>query len=139
MSRFPAKYERDPGGGYVVTFRDIPEAVTQGDTLEEARTLAVDALVTAMDFYFEDQRSVPVPSKLQNDEEFVELPLSLAAKVLLLNEMVEKKARPGDLAKAMKVTPQEVSRILDLSHTTKIDTIERAFHALGRHLELKVA
>ena len=59
---YPARFEPDVNGGYSVTFRDIPEAITQGDTLEEARHEAVAALVTAMDFYFEDNRSVPAPS-----------------------------------------------------------------------------
>jgi hypothetical protein len=29
MVKFPALFEKDEGGGYVVTFRDIPEAITQ--------------------------------------------------------------------------------------------------------------
>ena len=49
MLRNPAVFAPDEGGGFVVTFRDIPEAITQGDTLEEARAEAADALLTAMD------------------------------------------------------------------------------------------
>lgn len=139
MQRYPARFEKEAGGGYSVTFRDIPEAITQGDNLDEAREAAVDALVTAMDFYFEDQRSVPAPSQAEAGEELVELPLSVAAKVLLLNELLASKTRPADLARAMKVQPQEVSRILDLQHATKIDTLQRAFAAVGKHLELHVA
>ena len=36
--------ERD--GGFVVTFRDIPEAITQGKTVEDALVMAKDALET---------------------------------------------------------------------------------------------
>lgn len=136
--KFPALFDKDPGGGYVVTFRDIPEALTQGETLEEARQAAADALLTAMDFYFEDQRPVPQPSAKQAGEELVSLPTSAVAKIALLNEMCKKKIRPADLARAMGVKPQEVTRILDLSHTTKIDTIARALEAIGRELELVV-
>ena len=49
MQRYPAKFDPDDGG-FVVSFRDIPEALTQGDTIEEAREAARDALLTAMDF-----------------------------------------------------------------------------------------
>ena len=42
---FPALFEPDPGGGFTVTFRDVPEAITQGDTIEEARAAAADALL----------------------------------------------------------------------------------------------
>ena len=38
-------------GGFVVTFRDVPEAITQGDTLDEALHNAADALTVALDGY----------------------------------------------------------------------------------------
>ena len=138
MFKFPALFEADPEGGFVVTFRDIPEAVTQGDTLAEAQAMAVDALVTAMDFYVEDRRPVPLPSQVQAGEYLVELPPSIAAKVLLLNTCLESRTRPADLARAMGIKPQEVTRILDLHHATKIDTLADAFRALGHELDIQV-
>lgn len=138
MFSYPAKLAPDAGGGFVVTFRDIPEAITQGDTLEEAREAARDALITAMDFYFEDRRVVPQPSKPRKGEESIELPTSVVTKVLLLNTMIEKRKRPADLARAMHVKPQEVTRLIDLRHATKIDTVAAAFKALGRSLEVVV-
>jgi antitoxin HicB len=138
MSNYPAKFAPDADGGFVVTFRDIPEAITQADTLKEAREAARDALITAMDFYVEDRRVVPQPSKAKKGEELVELPPSVAAKVLLLNTMIEGRTRPVDLARAMRTKPQEVNRLMDLHHTTKIDTLADAFKAMGRSLELVV-
>jgi antitoxin HicB len=35
---------------YCVTIRDIPEAITQGETEEEALSMAAAALLSAMDF-----------------------------------------------------------------------------------------
>jgi antitoxin HicB len=139
MNRYPARFKPADEGGFVVTFRDIPEAITQGDTQDEARQMAADALVTAMDFYFEDQRPVPAPSQPKRGEVLIELPASVAAKVLLLNEMLAQQVRPADLAKRLGTTRQEVNRIVDLHHATKIDTIASALSSLGRHLELRVA
>lgn len=34
--RYPARFDLAPEGGFVVTFRDILEAITQGDTEAEA-------------------------------------------------------------------------------------------------------
>ena len=48
--------------GFCVTLRDIPEAISQGDTTDEALDMAQDALMVAMEFYFEDNRAVPMPS-----------------------------------------------------------------------------
>ena len=139
MLRFPALFAEDADGGYVVTFRDIPEAITQGDTLEEAREAAQDALVTAMDFYFDGNRRVPDASAAQANEELIELPISISAKILLLNEMVGQGIRPADLAKKMNVKPQEVTRIMNLRHATKIDTLAHAFSAVDRRLELRLS
>ena len=48
--------------GFVVTFRDVPEALTQGKDFIEAIDMAQDALRTAMEFYDEDNKPRPKPS-----------------------------------------------------------------------------
>lgn len=131
----PANFAPDESGGFVATFRDIPEAITQGDTEEEAREMAQDALITAMDFYFEDRRPVPPPSSMEPGERGIELPLSVAAKVLLLIEMLAQRIRPVDLARQMNTAPQEINRIIDLHHNTKIDRVAEALARLGKRLE----
>lgn len=138
FDKFPARFEPDPDGGFVVSFRDIPEAITQGDTLEEAESMAQDALVTAMDFYFEDGRPVPAPSRAEKGERLVGLPPSVVAKVALLNARIETGARPADVARAIGVKPQEMTRVFDLQHATKIDTIAAALAAMGHTLNVSV-
>ncbi|WP_222427196.1 type II toxin-antitoxin system HicB family antitoxin [Hyella patelloides] len=39
---FPAILTPDNDGGFVVTFRDLPEAITQGDTEQQALIEATD-------------------------------------------------------------------------------------------------
>jgi antitoxin HicB len=67
----------------------------------------------------------------------IELPASIAAKVLLLNEMIAQKVRPAQLARRLQVKPQEVTRLIDLNHTTKIDGIAAALKALGKTMEIR--
>ena len=46
---FPVQLTPDnDDGGYVVTFRDLPEAITQGDSVSECLTEAVDCLEEAI-------------------------------------------------------------------------------------------
>jgi antitoxin HicB len=118
--RYPVNLQPDTGG-FFVSFPDIPEALTQGDDRENALFMGLDALITAFDFYFEDSRPVPPPSAITGD--YVDVPLSVASKVMLLNSFLE----------------QEVTRLFDLHHSTKIDTIQRAMSALGKRLELQAA
>ena len=136
--RYPARFDLAPEDGFVVTFRDIPEAITQGDTEAEAEEMAADALLTAMEFYFEDRRSVPMPSDIEPGERFVALPSSASAKLLLLNEVVAQGISNAELARRMGMTRQEVGRVLDLSHATKIDAVSQAIAALGKRLEISV-
>lgn len=138
MFSYPATIARD-GDGFVMSFSDIPEALTGAKTRSEVLELAVDALTTAMDFYFEDRRAVPLPSPLKRGQVGIDLPASVSAKVLLLNEMIAQGARPAELARRMDAKPQEVTRLLDLHHATKIDTVAAALLALGKRLELSLA
>lgn len=136
---YAARFTPAEDGGFVVTFRDIPEAITQGDDEAEALAMAKDALLTAMDFYFDDKRPVPLPSRREDGERLIDLPPSVASKVLLLNEMVKQKVSASELARRMGTIPQEVNRLIDLHHATKIDRVAQALEALGKRLELAVA
>lgn len=122
--------------GFTVTFRDIPEAISEGASLDEALHMAADALMVAMEFYFEDNRAVPMPSDAQDGEYLVSLPPSVWAKVLLLNEMIAQNISQAELAKRMGIIPQKVTRLVDLSHATKIDTLANAFAKLGKRLQV---
>ena len=137
--KFPVTLTPDEAdGGFVVTFPDLPEAITQGETREEALKMAQEALETALEFYFEDKRAVPVPSKARRGQDVVELSASLSAKILLLNEMLIQNVRPAELARRLGTSPQEVTRLTNLRHTTRIDGIDAALRALGRSLEMRL-
>lgn len=134
--RYPVNLEPD-GKFYLVTFPDIPEAITQGDSVEDALLHATDALETALDAYIEEGRAIPMPSKPKRGQKVIELSASYTAKILLLNEMALQKVRPAELARRLKVTRQEVNRLIDWRHTSKIDGIAQALKVLGKTLEIR--
>ncbi|MDR3431060.1 MAG: type II toxin-antitoxin system HicB family antitoxin [Rouxiella aceris] len=134
--RYPVKLDYE-NGVFVVSFPDIPEALTQGESREEALQMALDALVTSFEFYFEDSEKVPAPSAITGD--YVEVPASVAAKVIMLNAFIDSGLTQVELASRMGVKKQEVTRLFDLGHSTKIDTIQRALSELGKRLELVAA
>ena len=98
--------------------------------------MALDALVTAFEFYFEDNQKVPLPSEVTR--EFVDVPLSVASKVLMLNAFIDSSLTQIELAKGMGVKKQEITRLFDLKHATKIDAVQKAMQVLGKRLELQV-
>jgi len=129
MRGYPVKLRKSEGF-LVVSFPDIPEAHTQGVDRAEALAMAKEALELSMEFYFDDMRPVPMPSKPKRGQAVVELSPSVAAKVLLLNEMLRQRVRPIDLARRLGTTKQEVNRLTNLRHSTKIDRIDAALRAL---------
>ena len=136
MRAYPVTLTQD--GKFVkVNFPDIPEALTQGKDREEALGMAKEALELAMEFYFEDRRPVPEPSKAKRGQAVIELSASLSAKVHLLNEMLRQKVRPVELARRLQTTPQEVNRLTNIRHTSRIDGIAGALKALGKTMEIR--
>lgn len=75
---YPAQFEDCVGvesfkDSIVVTFRDVPEAITQGYTFGDAVCMAEDALKAAMEFYDEAGKPRPQPSEPQHDDVLIEL------------------------------------------------------------------
>jgi antitoxin HicB len=138
MRGYPVILRKD--GKYIfVTFPDVPEAFTQGRNRAEALKAAGDVLETAMEVYFDERRPIPGPSSPKRGQTVVELRPSVAAKVLLLNEMLRQDVRPIELARRIGITRQEANRLTDLKHATKIDRIDSALRALGKRLLLDAA
>ncbi|WP_419761524.1 type II toxin-antitoxin system HicB family antitoxin [Aeromonas jandaei] len=79
MLHYPVIIDRD-GDTWIASFPDVPEALTCGDSHEEALTAALDALVTAFEFYIENGRPVPAPRSPIAGQELVSVPLSLLPK-----------------------------------------------------------
>ena len=52
-------FEPAEEGGYVVTCPALPGLVTEGDTLEEARQMAGDALRGYLESFRKDGQSIP--------------------------------------------------------------------------------
>lgn len=100
MLSYPIALKPDTNGTLLVTFPDVPEAISVNE--DEADAL-VQALDTALEVYFSEKRPIPLPSKAKRGQRFVTLPALATSKVLLANEMVNQKVRKVDLARRLKV------------------------------------
>jgi antitoxin HicB len=126
-------------GGYVATCRDFPEAITQGDTVEEAVAEAADALDEAIAARIDDEREIPTPSAAKRGERIVSVPPSMALKAAVYLSVREAGISNSEFARRMRLDEKEVRRILDPHHPTKLLRIEAALSVLGRHVELSLA
>jgi antitoxin HicB len=124
--------------GYVVTCRDIPEAITQGDSVEHAITEAEGALQAAIDGRIEDGLDIPRPSAPKRGERMVVTPITTALKAAVLISMREQGVSKSELARRMHVHEKEARRMLDPHQQTKVPTLERALAVLGRRAAIAV-
>ena len=98
--RFPVALLHNKDGGFIVTFPDIPEAISEGDT--EPRLWPTPAMRWCRregDGHRPAILEIEV-ERTKRGQKVVELPPSLAAKVLLLNELVRQ--RPSSRASSAR-------------------------------------
>lgn len=126
-------------GGYVVTCRDMPEVITQGDTVEEAVVEAADALEEAVAGRIDDKRDIPVPTAKKRGERIVSVPPSMALKAAVYLAVRDAGISNSELARRLRLDEKEARRILDPHHPTKLPRIEAALAALGRQVRMELA
>jgi antitoxin HicB len=136
--QYPVKLEPDTNGTLVVTFPDVPEAITFGSDEAEALAHAVDALETAFMGYIEDRRPIPRPSPIRRKKWSVRLPALSKAKIELYEAMRAGKVRKTELARRLGVHMPQVDRLLDLRHASRLDLIEAALRSVGKRLLVEV-
>lgn len=93
MQRFayPVTLAADEGdGGFVVTCRDLPEVISQGDTLEAAIKMRI-----------EDSLDFPLPSQAKKGEHLASLPVGSAMKAAVYLAMKEQGLSKSDRARRM--------------------------------------
>jgi antitoxin HicB len=124
-------------GGLVVTFVDLPEAITQGETPKEALAEAADALEEAIAGRIRRGDPIPEPSAL-DDRPTVPVPAQTAAKAALYLALRETGITKADLASRLGCDEKEVRRLLDPRHPSKLPRIQKALAALGKGLSVRL-
>ncbi len=136
---FPIVLRRQPEGGYLVTFPDIPEAVTQADDAGVALQRAVEALETALSFYVDERRPLPVAGMPKRGQRTVRPSALECAKLGVYQAMLEQGIRKSELARRLGWHLPQVDRLFDLQHASRLDQIECAARALGKRIDVLVA
>lgn len=135
---YPVALTKQSEGGYLVQFPDFPEAITQGETLEDALQEAGDCLEETIANRIAMKSSIPDPSRPKKNQHCISLHATVAAKAALYLAMNEKKLSNTALAKKLNCDEKEVRRMLDPYYYSKLPRIERALNMLGQQLEIGV-
>jgi antitoxin HicB len=135
---YPVNLSPQDDGSLLVSFPDVPEALTEGRTRTEALEEAADALVAALGGYVREGRDVPCPSAAGPDQPTVVLPSLMAAKLALYRTVRRAGLTPQTLARRLGMAEQAARRLLDLDSRSRIETIEEALAVLGKRLVVEV-
>jgi antitoxin HicB len=134
---YPYELSPQPEGGFTVTFPDVPEAITQGETEAEAAGMAEDALVTALSFYADDAEPLPLPSPARG-RRLAYLPPLVAAKLALHDAMLAAGVSNVAISHRLGVDEKIVRRLRDPLHKSRIDQVGEALRTLGKIIEVVV-
>ena len=135
MLTYPIVLEEDDGT-LLATSPDFPELTTFGMDRDEALARAVDALEEAIAARIHDGRNIPAPSQ---GPEIAVLPTLTAIKVMLYQGMREQGIGKAELARRLGWHRQQVDRVLDVQHNSRMDQLDAALGAIGRHLHVRAS
>ena len=138
MFDYPVTLTPDEGT-VLVTFADVPEAITFGLDEDEALLQAVDALESALTFYIEDRKPLPTPSKPKKGQKTVRPSALECGKLGVYQAMTEQGIKKSELARRLGWHMPQIDRLFNLRHASKLDQIEAAASVLGKHVKLHIA
>jgi antitoxin HicB len=135
---YAARLEPGDEGGVVVTFPDVPEAITQGDSETNAIKQAQEALGLALLTY--PRRDRPIPDAKAKGRGLVAIAVEpeVAAKIAVLEAFKRSGISKSELGRRIGKDEKEVRRILDPRHRTKLATLTEALRTLGQQLVIGV-
>ncbi len=129
--------DHEEGEGFIVTFPDVPGAITGARTREESLFLAEDALVAMLAVYVQQQREIPTPSPVAGGQELVAVPPIAAAKLALYTAMREQGITGDALAVRLNLSDTAIRKLLDPDCYSHISQIMRALRTVGRNLVIE--
>lgn len=132
-----AEIVADPDGGYLVTFPDVPEAITHGEDLEDAKASASEALGLALRGYVADEQDLPQPETREGVE--ITVGLEDALKLALVQAFKQSGLTKTELARRMGKSENEERRLLNPDHSSKVSTIQDALRALNKTVKIQIS
>jgi antitoxin HicB len=134
---FPAHVQADPEGGFVVTFPDVPEAISGAATREAAIAGASEVLGVALRWALRDGRGLPVASEMGDGLVAIPVGASDAMKLAVCEAFRQSGLSQAELARRLGKDEKLVRRILDPDHATKLEMLEATLAVLGRRVVIE--
>jgi len=135
---YPVSLKPAAEGGYIVTCRDLPAVITQGESKEDALVQAADAMDEAFATIMKLGLAFPAPGNPRRGERLLSPPVETVAKAALHSTMRDSNLSKAQLARRLGVDEKEVRRLLDPHYRSKLPRIAEAIALLGKRLVLSL-
>lgn len=109
----PITLKSQRNGAILVSFPDVPKALTEGESEQEALSEAKDCLIGALGGYISRGWAIPVPSEARG-RPVVQLPPFVESKLALYAAMCEQGISPAALAMRLGKRRAWTDQLLDL-------------------------
>ncbi len=133
---YGAKIDPD-GDGFLVTFRDIENAFTEGSTYEEAVFNAQEVLDFMLLDRLEKDEEIPLPSLIRKDEVAIPASPEITAPALLHILRTTSYRSMAEVARIMGVSYQSYQRMESGKNLT-MKSFKKAASALGSTVEIRL-
>jgi antitoxin HicB len=137
---YPATLEPDEDGRPVVTFPDLPGAVTDGADQADALSQASDCLSEALATRIAHGEPIPPPSPVQSGQQVISPDPTIALKAALHMAMYRRDMTVADLAELLGMGDwHQAARLLDPKRSSKLTSLAAALGALGCRIAISIS
>ena len=133
---YPAIIKKQKDKRYFVKFPDLKEAVTEGQTLQEALFNAVEVLTLTLEGRIDEGMEIPNPSKVKKS--WHGITPSARVQAALLMRFSKGKHTTAEIARMLETSWPAVARLEDPHHWPSLRQLERTAAVLGKSLVISL-
>jgi antitoxin HicB len=123
---------------YLVKFSDMPEAITEGESEEEALFNASEVLTLVIEGRLEENIEVPQPSLCRKGQVLISPSARAQAALLIRWAKAQGAHTTSEIARSLNTSWPAISRLEDPKHWPSLRQLEKVASALGQQLILSM-
>lgn len=135
---YPARLEPQPDGGFLVSFPDLPEALTDGVDLAEVLANASDCLSEALAGRINRGEAIPQPRGGRKNAPVIAPEPTIALKAALHGALRARGLTVADIARRLEIDYRQAARLADPRSASKLTSLKAALGVLGYEVAIAV-
>lgn len=132
---YPAQISFDKDDSrYLVKFPDMPEAITEGESEEEAFFNASEVLTLAIEGRLEERLEIPQPSQCIGEHVLISPSARAQAALLIKWAKMHGDHSTSEIARSLNTSWPAISRLESPKHWPSLRQLEKVANVLGQQL-----